>query len=233
MIQHRILAALVATTFLASVSTAHAADLQAPTPGPLPTLNVVADSSLGDDAVIKGTEMVSSDAVSLAPAVVAQLTNLAEESLAAQATLNAGTIVPEPAFSKGFPVPLKAFLGYSTLFTAFHPGIDIRAPYGTPIAALLDGVVQTVGFDADGYGNFVILEHHVDGHILRTLYAHMRQVFVKEGDSVKALEKIGEVGMTGHTTGPHVHFEVHDEADHAINPVAYLHTATTIASAQK
>ncbi|GHV63665.1 peptidoglycan-binding protein LysM [Spirochaetia bacterium] len=87
----------------------------------------------------------------------------------------------------------------------FHSGIDVGAPTGTPIRSAMPGRVTTVGWD-DAYGNFVVVSHH-SGY--RTLYAHMSVIRVKYGAYVGAGERIGDVGSTGQSTGPHLHFTVY------------------------
>ena len=87
----------------------------------------------------------------------------------------------------------------------FHGGMDIAAPRGTPIRAAMSGRVARVGYNHI-LGNYVILNHHSG---FRTLYAHMHVVRVRAGANVATGERIGDVGSTGLSTGPHLHFEVH------------------------
>jgi len=87
----------------------------------------------------------------------------------------------------------------------FHSGLDIGVPMGTPIKAAMSGRVSQVGYD-DSFGNYVVLSHH-SGY--RTLYGHMSVVRVKAGAFVGTGERIGDVGTTGLSTGPHVHFTVY------------------------
>ena len=98
-----------------------------------------------------------------------------------------------------------------------HLGVDIAAPYGSTIVAPADGKVAFVGRKG-GYGLTVILEH---GGNLTTLYAHNSEIFVKEGDTVRRGQHISSVGMSGHSTGPHVHYEVRVDGN-AVNPSKYL-----------
>lgn len=85
-----------------------------------------------------------------------------------------------------------------------HAGVDIGAPYGAPVVAARAGVVTFAG-DASGYGRTVILDH---GNSLTTLYAHQSVLNVRAGDAVSAGEQIGQIGSSGLSTGPHLHFEV-------------------------
>lgn len=85
-----------------------------------------------------------------------------------------------------------------------HTGVDLGAPLGTPVHAALDGVARVV-VSATGYGLHVILD---SGDGLTTLYAHLDSATVHDGDEVAAGDLIGQVGSTGNSTGPHLHFEV-------------------------
>ncbi len=85
-----------------------------------------------------------------------------------------------------------------------HDGLDINAPRGTPIYAAADGVVQYANSNG-GYGKMVILDHKYG---YETRYGHMNRILVRRGQKVKRGEKIGEVGNSGITTAPHLHYEV-------------------------
>lgn len=100
---------------------------------------------------------------------------------------------------------------------AFHKGVDISAPYGTPIRASADGIVQTAGME-NGYGREVVLDH---GHGIRTLYAHMSGFTVIEGQSIVRGQVIGYVGRSGRSTGSHLHYEVQLHGT-PVNPHKYL-----------
>jgi murein DD-endopeptidase MepM/ murein hydrolase activator NlpD len=84
-----------------------------------------------------------------------------------------------------------------------HAGQDLDAPSGTPILAAASGTV-ILAEPRGGYGNCVVVGH---GHGIATVYAHQSRLLVKPGDKVKAGDVIGEVGTTGLSTGPHLHFE--------------------------
>jgi murein DD-endopeptidase MepM/ murein hydrolase activator NlpD len=85
-----------------------------------------------------------------------------------------------------------------------HRGIDLTAPIGTAVFAAMDGHVVMAGRHKQ-YGNFVVVEH---GNGVVTLYAHHKLNLVREGDIVRRGQKIAEVGRTGNSTGPHLHFEL-------------------------
>lgn len=92
---------------------------------------------------------------------------------------------------------------------AFHTGTDFAAPDGTPILAAADGVVTVAEFSG-GYGGLIVIEHRLDGSTVATAYAHMWQhgIHVSVSERVVAGQHIGDVGSSGRSTGPHLHFEV-------------------------
>ena len=100
--------------------------------------------------------------------------------------------------------------------SANHAGIDIGANEGTPIYAAMDGKV-TVASEEGEYGKHIDI---TNGDVL-TRYAHCSKLLVKEGDEVKQGDKIAEVGSTGNSTGPHLHFEIRINGVR-VNPEKYL-----------
>lgn len=98
-----------------------------------------------------------------------------------------------------------------------HKGIDICAPVGTPVAASTDGVVSHIGSEAE-YGRLIVIDH---GHEVSTVYAHLAKIKVKKGQQVLKGQIIGTVGMTGNTTGPHLHYEVRLK-NSPVNPARFL-----------
>jgi murein DD-endopeptidase MepM/ murein hydrolase activator NlpD len=99
-----------------------------------------------------------------------------------------------------------------------HKGIDIAGPVGTPIIAAADGTVVVAGWSS-GYGKLVELRH-TDGTITR--YGHNSQLSVSTGQIVRQGQQLAEMGSTGHSTGSHLHFEIHPSGGSAVNPIAYL-----------
>ncbi len=108
--------------------------------------------------------------------------------------------------------------GISQEFHLGHPGMDITAPLGSKILPLKKGKVVLVANTKAGYGRWVEVDH---GDNVKSLYAHMGKIQVEEGDEVETDTALGEVGLTGRTTGPHVHIEVF-KGESRINPRVYL-----------
>ena len=102
-----------------------------------------------------------------------------------------------------------------------HDGIDFPAPYGTPIGAAGVGTVISAGWNSGGYGNLVIVQHRLG---YQTWYAHQSRFAVHVGSHVAGGVVIGYVGSTGHSTGPHLHFEVHEgHYKNPIEPTQWMH----------
>ena len=103
---------------------------------------------------------------------------------------------------------------------AFHAGIDIAAPYGTPVRAAADGDVTATRMGA-GYGREITIDH---GHDLLTVYGHLSAMIVVPGQHVTRGQVIGYVGQSGRSTGPHLHYEVRVHMV-PVNPHKYLRTS--------
>jgi murein DD-endopeptidase MepM/ murein hydrolase activator NlpD len=99
-----------------------------------------------------------------------------------------------------------------------HTGVDIDGDYTDPIYAAADGVVETAGWNAGGYGLMVLIDH---GNGNKTRYGHASRLFVKTGDTVKRGQVIAMIGTTGRSTGTHLHFEVYIN-NKRVNPLAYI-----------
>jgi peptidoglycan hydrolase-like protein with peptidoglycan-binding domain len=100
----------------------------------------------------------------------------------------------------------------------WHTGLDFPEPKGTPIHAGGVGVVSFAGFNTGGYGNLVVISHRLG---FESWYAHMSSIAAQVGQSVSGGETIGYVGSTGHSTGPHLHFEVRHFGT-PVDPTPYL-----------
>ena len=100
----------------------------------------------------------------------------------------------------------------------FHTGIDLVAPFATPVYAADDGVIALVGSSSSGYGRYVVIAHSGG---LDTLYGHLSTTLVKVGQLVSQGQTIGLEGSTGNSTGPHLHFELRIKQQ-PIDPAPYL-----------
>ncbi|MDR2803727.1 MAG: M23 family metallopeptidase [Treponema sp.] len=126
--------------------------------------------------------------------------------------------------------PIKGGIGHISMFFGenedpftgqvyVHKGIDLSTyRQGDPIVATADGQVVTVDYDADGFGNYVIIRHK---HGFYTRYGHMLSFKVRTGQRIQQGEVIGYIGNTGRSTGPHVHYEVHIGSD-VVDPYKFL-----------
>jgi murein DD-endopeptidase MepM/ murein hydrolase activator NlpD len=113
---------------------------------------------------------------------------------------------------------LTARFGEYGLWSSYHTGLDFAAPTGTPIMAIANGVVTSVGYDGS-YGNKTVITLD-DGTEL--WFCHQNSTVVNAGDVVNAGELIGYIGSTGHVTGPHLHLEVRPGAGDPVDPFAAL-----------
>jgi murein DD-endopeptidase MepM/ murein hydrolase activator NlpD len=145
--------------------------------------------------------------------------NVVESELAAtearDALLPHGTPLSDGFVGSGYGMRNDPFTGQNSM----HTGVDFAAPVGTPIFAAAGGVVVSAELHPD-FGNMVEIDH---GKGLSTMYAHTSRMVVKIGDFVRKGQKIAEVGTTGRSTGPHLHFEVHVNGAPQ-NPAKYLAT---------
>jgi murein DD-endopeptidase MepM/ murein hydrolase activator NlpD len=130
----------------------------------------------------------------------------------------AGPVVRKIAFEspvKGYavnsPFGMRRLAGQAA---RQHAGVDIAAPRGTGVYGAAEGAVIRTGYEAAGYGRFVEIRHP---NGMTTLYAHLSRLDVRSGDRIGAGERIGLVGSTGRSTGPHLHFEVR-RGDRQVNP---------------
>ena len=99
-----------------------------------------------------------------------------------------------------------------------HTGLDIATSMGTPIRAAASGTVTSVIYSNVSYGNKIIIRH---GDGVETLYAHLHDIWVDQGETVSKGQQIGCVGSTGNSTGPHLHFEVRVNGS-PVNPSNYI-----------
>ncbi len=109
--------------------------------------------------------------------------------------------------------------GYGWRWGRMHRGIDIAGPVGTPIMAAASGKVITAGWDGTGFGNRIEIQHP-DGTV--TLYGHNSRIVTHVGATVHQGQQIAEMGSTGHSTGSHLHFQIHPAGKEAVNPTSFL-----------
>ena len=107
---------------------------------------------------------------------------------------------------------------------AMHSGIDFRAGFGHPVRASGAGTVVKAGH-AGGYGRLVEIDH---GNGIRTRYAHLNKIRVRKGQTVSVGDRIGDVGSSGRSTGPHLHYEVRKNGK-AIDPIRFLRAGKRVA----
>jgi murein DD-endopeptidase MepM/ murein hydrolase activator NlpD len=131
----------------------------------------------------------------------------------------------EKPFSRPSLFPTEGFISSSfgarrnpfSNLPDFHEGIDISGDHGAPVHATAQGTVTIAHY----YGSFglAIQISHENG--MTTLYGHLSKIYVKEGEAIRRGQKIGLMGNTGMSTGPHLHYEVRMN-DQAVNPIPYL-----------
>ncbi|MGJ5628108.1 peptidoglycan DD-metalloendopeptidase family protein [Nostoc sp. CALU 1950] len=131
-------------------------------------------------------------------------------------------LTPPPSSSTiAYTWPAKGTLtsGYGWRWGRMHKGIDVANSTGTPVVASAEGTIEKAGWNKGGYGNLVEIRHP-DGSTTR--YAHNSKILVQAGQQVNQGETIALMGSTGHSTGPHTHFEIHKSGKGAVNPIAML-----------
>lgn len=109
--------------------------------------------------------------------------------------------------------------GFGWRWGRMHQGNDFGTPVGTPVAAMSTGTVVSTGYES-GYGNQVEIRYW-DGTV--SLYAHLSEIKASVGDQVTPGEIVALSGNTGHSTGPHLHLEIHPDGGAPINPAPWLH----------
>ncbi len=137
----------------------------------------------------------------------------------------ASLIIPQESLNQSFDiktvpavqVPVE-FVYMSQGFSMFHPGVDLAGHIGSPVKPVMAGVVSDIKRLKFDYGNMILIDH---GNGLTTLYAHLSKINVKIGDEVTLDSVIGQMGSTGHSTGPHLHLEIREDGK-AINPLTII-----------
>jgi len=151
-------------------------------------------------------------------AALVLLVGLVDSPVAASSAFMSNATLPtEPALvysqpvvtitERRFQMPVSPS-GISQGFQQFHPGVDLQAPLGSAIRPIASGVVSEVMQSRFGYGTALVVSH-AEGYA--SLYAHLKRVFVEKGASVDQEMVMAEVGMSGTTTGPHLHLEIYKQ----------------------
>jgi murein DD-endopeptidase MepM/ murein hydrolase activator NlpD len=109
---------------------------------------------------------------------------------------------------------ITSHFGWRSRFHRMHYGTDLKLNIGDPVRCAFDGKVRITGYEAGGYGNYVVVRHD---NGLETVYGHLSKIMVHEDQVLKAGDVLGLGGSTGRSTGPHLHFEVR-YLGNAINP---------------
>ncbi|MCQ2603791.1 MAG: M23 family metallopeptidase [Spirochaetia bacterium] len=182
--------------------------------------------SSGDDSSLNGGSMISGGEL----ADLESLNVMMEDSIKHFYEIT-GIMDAHSDLISGLPSiwPLKGSYGRFTAYFGpnqhpftkgwyLHKGIDIADKWGTPLVATADGKVIEKGFEANGYGNYIVIKHKYGFY---TKYAHLDKVYVKEGQSVLQGNLIGTMGSSGLSTGPHLHYEVRIGSQ-VVDPQRYL-----------
>ncbi len=153
-------------------------------------------------------------------------------AIASRGSGNSTVIMQTGGYPLPYSVPVTSGYGWRmnpvTAIWSFHSGIDLGAPFGTPVLAAKAGRVDFAGW-GDGYGNLIELDHGSTG----TRYAHLEAIYVYQGQQVAQGQQIGIVGSTGRSTGPHLHFEIMVPSGDgwvALDPAPYLNRIAGVIS---
>jgi murein DD-endopeptidase MepM/ murein hydrolase activator NlpD len=134
-----------------------------------------------------------------------------------------GTITVKPTTAvvisteSKYQIPVE-LIGISQEFNTYHNGVDMRSAFGSNVHPIADGVVIDVLRTGWGYGQALIIDHDEE---VSSLYAHLKNIYVDVGAHVDQNTVIAQVGLTGTTTGPHLHLEIHQNGI-AVNPQIFL-----------
>ena len=150
-----------------------------------------------------------------------KLDNLADGAIA----VPSDKPVKTAEFTSGYGIRSDPFQGRA----ARHQGIDLAAPFGTPIYATADGTVSEAGWNSGGYGNLIKIDH---GRGIETRYGHLSAVLVAAGQRVVRGQQIARMGSTGRSTGSHLHYEVRID-DHAVNPIPFMKSNDYLVAMQR
>jgi murein DD-endopeptidase MepM/ murein hydrolase activator NlpD len=153
-------------------------------------------------------------------AFVAILASFTPQATKIQAEGSDATIIESQTnliTQKGMQYPVDS-VHINQGYSFFHPGVDLGDDIGTPVKPVMPGIVAYAGWDHSGYGNLVVLTHK---NGFDSYYAHLSKIEVATGEMVDMNTEIGKIGVTGHTSGPHLHLEIHQNGV-SLNPLTVL-----------
>jgi murein DD-endopeptidase MepM/ murein hydrolase activator NlpD len=185
---------------------------QLPSPASVPAHAVTAFAAERPERTVAGP----APALSVAPRTAAA----AVRRTPVRASRGTRRVAPKVVRARGWVRPAGGPVtsDFGMRWGKLHKGLDFGAPYGSPIYAAADGVVIYAGPEG-GYGRLLLIRHA--GGIV-TAYGHMSRFNVRTGQRVTAGQVVAFVGSAGHSTGPHLHFEVRPGGGAAINPAPFL-----------
>ena len=200
-------------TAVISARTAQTRDVRDELVGARNDLSSTKQNKLTDLSQLNAQQRAEAEEIDALQAVSQQI---AARIRAAQARTS-GTTSTVSASGMIWPVSGPVTSPFGWRWGRMHEGIDIGVPYGTPIHAAAAGTVIYCGWES-GYGNFVVIDHGGD---VATAYGHQSSIAVTCGQQVAQGDVVGYVGSTGHSTGPHLHFEVRVNGN-PVDPMGYL-----------
>lgn len=182
-----------------------------------------------------GVGQQSNSAPSSGSSGSSQSSSNADESSSGSSDSDAGSSGDVPASNGEMSEPMVDSIEnisshYKSPDRPGHRGVDIAKPEGEAIYALTDGIVAQSGA-ASGFGNWIVIDHFIDGKTYSTVYGHMwdGDLHVKVGDEVKAGQHIADEGSNGQSTGPHLHFEVWEngrlQGGNEVDPTPWIERA--------
>lgn len=173
-------------------------------------------------AADQGTDAIGGADDVLAQTIAQAEAKIAADALAAKIAADKAKAAATVAAAHRWVKPLNDYnlsSGFGMRHGKMHPAIDLAGPQGTPVVAMSSGTVISAGWSDLGYGNLVEIQYW-DGTV--SWYAHNVSLAVKVGDTVKPGQVVSHRGTTGHSTGPHVHLEIHPGGGDAVSPLPWL-----------
>jgi murein DD-endopeptidase MepM/ murein hydrolase activator NlpD len=189
-------------------------------PEPATTLAVTAGQEARADAADR-PDRAQRPSASASPTATTPAPATSTATKAATPAAKATTAKPKPPTPAWVsPMPGGEITScFGQRWGVLHAGIDLAADAGTPIYSVAAGTVLTAGWAYAGYGISVVVDH---GNGIQTHYAHQSRTAVQPGQKVKAGQVIGYEGSTGDSTGPHLHFEVHQGLWNQLDPAPFM-----------